>query len=376
MSFFSKNEDFDIYENFPDYEKTSPYNIKTRTITDSEYLSIPFYYKSKLKTLLTVPGMVLILLSIIAIWSITLSICDVVKGEPKAVMYLFICCMVNLFLIAITLNAYSERVKQVITKDQKVAPGEVVHILSKRSTRNVTLGAYHTIALHGSKQVVTIFARRVKRAGENVLVVVNPPPESPFLIIVPKNSLDYDLSLSQNNIKEQYFDLSEFTDYTGADLESVADHISYKEYKKIIGLKRLQAPFKYGALSTIWMFFTIVTIVLAVTIINGFFKMDAEVFFPLVIGFLCELIIEHFLCKIVFKKNNSSFKYGVLDCVIAKKIEDEHINEKNIRAVIPERKQFVNLKITPYDYKRLSLNERVKFIVNISVGEVVSIIRE
>ena len=67
MSFFSKNEDFDIYENFPDYEKTSPYNIKTRTITDSEYLSIPFYYKSKLKTLLTVPGMVLILLSIIGV---------------------------------------------------------------------------------------------------------------------------------------------------------------------------------------------------------------------------------------------------------------------------------------------------------------------
>ena len=144
MSFFSKNEDFDIYENFPDYEKTSPYNIKTRTITDSEYLSIPFYYKSKLKTIFSIPGLLLILFSIIAVWSITLCICDVVKGKPDAWLYLFICCMINLFAIAMTLAAYSDKRKQVITKDQKIAPGEVVHI------ENISRKYYTTIALHGN----------------------------------------------------------------------------------------------------------------------------------------------------------------------------------------------------------------------------------
>ena len=92
-------------------------------------------------------------------------------------------------------------------------------------------------------------------------------------------------------------------------------------------------------------------------------------------GFLCELFIEWLLCKAVFKKNDSTFEYGILECVIAKKYEDEHIDEKYIRAMIPERKQFVNLKVTTFDYKRLSLNKRVKFIVNKSTDEVIRIIR-
>ena len=370
MSLFTKQEDFDIYEKFPDYEETSPCKIKTRTITEEEYKAVPFFYKSKLKTIFSIPGLLLILFSIIAVWSITLCICDVVKGKPDAWLYLFICCMINLFAIAMTLAAYSDKRKQVITKDQKIAPGEVVHI------ENISRKYYTTIALHGSKEIIHLFFHKELKKGKTVLVVIKPPPELPYVICVPRKVVDYDLSMSQNDITESLVDSSESIDYTAADLESVAYDITPEEYKRIIRWERLLRPFKYGILSAVWLFFTIVTIVLAVIIIKSFLKVEAEVFFPLVMGFLCELFIEWLLCKAVFKKNDSTFEYGILECVIAKKYEDEHIDEKYIRAMIPERKQFVNLKVTTFDYKRLSLNERVKFIVNKSTDEVIRIIRE
>ncbi|MBE6861539.1 MAG: hypothetical protein E7497_01375 [Ruminococcus sp.] len=279
-------------------------------------------------------------------------------------------------MIAISLSAYSERRKQVITEDQQIAPGEVVHTQPvKRAPNNVPFCARHTIALHGSKQIVTIYDRQIKK-GKTVLVVINPPPASPYMICVPKNAVDYDLSTSRYEHKEPYTDPAEYADYSIAELEDVVDYISPEENKKIIHKERLLGPFKYGVLSAIWMLFTVAAIVMVVFLIKSYIARQAEVFFPLMIGFLCEIIIEWILCKAVIKKKTSYLDSGILECVVSKKFEDEHINVKCIRVVIPERKQFVNLNVTVFDYKHLSLNERVTLVVKKSTGEVRWIIRK
>ncbi len=73
------------------------------------------------------------------------------------------------FAIAMTGTVYSERSKQVITKDQQISPGEIVHIVLKRGIRKVVLGAYHTIAFHGGKQIITIYSPRVIKKGKTFL---------------------------------------------------------------------------------------------------------------------------------------------------------------------------------------------------------------
>ena len=67
---------------------------------------------------------------------------------------------------------------------------------------------------------------------------------------------------------------------------------------------------------------------------------------------------------------------GILECVIIKKFEDDNIDKKYISVAIPERKQFVNLTATHFDYKRLSLNERVTLVVNKSTSEIRYVIRK
>ncbi len=376
MNRFTKQETFDPYDRFPDYEEIRAEQIKTRTITEREYQAVHFSYKSKLNSIFTISGLLLILFSLVAVWSITLGICDIVKGEPDAWLYLFICGAVNFFAIAMTGTVYSERRKQVITKDQQISPGEIVHIVLKRGIRKVVLGAYHTIALHGGKQMITIYSPRVIKKGNTVLVVTNCNTTSPYMICVPNHAVDYRFITSNIEYPELFADPSEYIDYTMADLEDVTDPMTPWENAKINLKERLLGPFKYGAISAIWVFFTIVTIIMIVILIKSFLDRNAEVFFPLLMGFICELIIERVICKGVIKKKVSTPDSGILECVVAEKNSFGQNNTKYVRVVIPERKQFVKLNVTPLDYQRLSLNQRVTLVVKKSTCEVRWIIRK
>ncbi len=54
-------------------------------------------------------------------------------------------------------------------------------------------------------------------------------------------------------------------------------------------------------------------------LIKSFISNESEVFFPLLMGFLCEVFIELMLCKLVFKKKVSFQDYGMIECVVIKK---------------------------------------------------------
>ncbi|MBQ8727588.1 MAG: hypothetical protein IJY83_03750 [Oscillospiraceae bacterium] len=371
---FETEENFSILDEFYDYEVIGPADIKTRSITEREYQAINFSYKSKSKSIFTMQGFILILLSSIAIFCIWSSVNSIIKGEPDAFMHLFIACALSLFAIALSSIIYVERLKQVISKDEQIAPGEIVYTDIKRDYRNTVMGAYHTIALHGNKQIIKIFDRHVIKKGKTVLVIVkhNIPP---YMIRIPKEAVDYDLITNKCEYNEPFSDIEEYS-YTIGNLETIAYPISSEENEKIVLKECLLSPFKHGVISMIWMFFTIITIVMLTFLIKSFFSNESEIFFPLLIGFLCEIFIECMLCKIVFKKKVSYQDSGILECVIIKKIEDDNIDKKYISVAIPERKQFVNLTATHFDYKRLSLNERVTLVVNKSTSEIRYVIRK
>ncbi|MBP0960247.1 MAG: hypothetical protein J5992_08995, partial [Oscillospiraceae bacterium] len=89
---FETEENFSILDEFYDYEVIGPADIKTRSITEREYQAINFSYKSKSKSIFTMQGFILILLSSIAIFCIWSSVNSIIKGEPDAFMHLFIAC--------------------------------------------------------------------------------------------------------------------------------------------------------------------------------------------------------------------------------------------------------------------------------------------
>ncbi|MBR6761859.1 MAG: hypothetical protein IKM30_07495 [Oscillospiraceae bacterium] len=373
---FKKKDTFNVLDMFSDYEMIHIHQIKTRAITESEYKAVNFSYKSKFNSIFTLSGMVFVLFCIFAVCTFLYYINHILKGEPIDWMELFIWCAVNFYTIGISLAIYIERRNQVIAANQQVSPGEVVATVLKRGTKNITLGAYHTIALHGSKQIVSIYSTRVIKEGKTVLVVVNHNTKSPYMICVPKKAVDYSSITSKYEHNELLGDSSEYTDYAMADLKDVVDSITPAENAKINLKERLLGPFKYGGISAIWVFFTIVTILMAFFLIKSFTERNSEVFFPLLMGFLCELIIEHVICKGVIKKKVSPLDSGILECIVAQKTTHKHDNTKYVHAIIPERKQFVNLSVTPYDYKRLSWNERVTLVVKISTSEVRWVIRK
>lgn len=368
-------EDFSIPDEYYNYEIVGPADIKTRPLTEREYQAIKFSYKSKAKSIFTIQGFILILLSSIAALSIWFSVNSIIKGEPDAFMHLFIACALSLFAIALSSIIYVERLKQVISKDEQIAPGEIVHTDIKRDYRNTVMGAYHTIALHGNKQIIRIFDRHVIKNGKTVLVVVK-HSIPPYMIRVPNDVVDYNLTTNKREYNKSFSDLTEYDDYTMGDLETIAYPVSSEESEKIVLKERLISPFKHGTLSIIWMFFTIITIVMIAFLIKSFISNESEVFFSLLMGFLCEVFIELMLCKLVFKKKVSFQDYGMIECVVIKKIEDDNMDKKYISVAIPERKQFVNLIATYSDYKHLSLNERITLVVNKSTDEIIYVIRK
>lgn len=140
------------------------------------------------------------------------------------------------------------------------------------------------------------------------------------MICVPNHSADYRFITSNIEYPELFADPSEYIDYTMDDLEDAADPMTPWENAKINLKERLFGPFKYGAISAIWVFFTIVTIIMIVILIKSFLERNAEVFFPLLMGFICVLIIERVICKGVIKKKVSTPDSGILECVVAEKI--------------------------------------------------------
>lgn len=67
MNRITKQETFDPYDRFPDYEEISAEQIKKRTIIELEYQAVHFSYKSKLNSIFTISGLLLILFSFVAV---------------------------------------------------------------------------------------------------------------------------------------------------------------------------------------------------------------------------------------------------------------------------------------------------------------------
>lgn len=379
---FSLNEKYRELDQFTDYEKISLFEMKTRTITEQEYKSVPFIFKSKLQSLFTPSGILLVIFSILALCNLIYSVYLIITGQPDGWMTLFITSALSLFSISLTLLCYRDRLKQVITKNEQVTAGEVAEMIEDKGSKGTVLGAYHIVALHGSRKIVFVYNKKPFKKGRTVLVVIKSGTK-PYLIPVPKEATDYDMNPGESDYRNEgavpteYDDCdrtvpTEFDNYERTDVRSVIRSITPEEYGEIPEKNRGVHPFKHGYVSVLWVIFTVAAIVMVVFLIKYFRERNAEMFFPLLVGFLCEMIIDLILCAIVFKKDVSQKDSCFLDCVIIKKyiVNGEHY----IKAAIPETKQFIDhMKISGYQYENLSQNSHVSLCISRTTYEITHI---
>lgn len=237
--------------NYHSYERTDISAIVYRRIMPTEYNSLPSSSTSVSGKILSGAGLAVLICVLIAIGSIIYLMTDEKADAMAAIIYL----PLDLAIISFSIFNLYIKLKQLITPESMVVPGEIVDKEVHRGYRTGTSYTY-TIALHGAKQLTTYKAvNKNYSIGTHLLIVKY--TNQPFIIPVPEYAIDYSSSennSTQNELSEiSRANVCDYTDYQKVSFNEMPRYrMTQEEYISLPKKMRSCSPASRGLASATW----------------------------------------------------------------------------------------------------------------------------
>ena len=351
------------------YSQVGKEQLCLRRIKDTEFRAVPENNKSKMSLMFKSRlGVFFIIVVIVSVWNMSYCFKNIMTHEKDAWMMLLIFSMCDLLFLVFSGVGTFARMDEIVTEDSLVLAGEVTEVHLNRGSKGAVISADHYIAIHGSEQMVMIENRNPIMTGSTVLIIKSPKCKY-HLIEIPQSCADFD-AVGENFGEE----LSDGTTFTAADLSEYEkitldkvrkEPLTSPELSSIPYKFRGAAPFSHGSATVCWVIFTVIAIIMLAILHKARVERNAELFFPLLCGFLCEFFIELFITSAVMGKRLSNKMCYYFDCVVIRKNIDVGLGL--ISVIIPDRKQYIDaLHIDRELYDSLPVNEPVRLYYNLN----------
>lgn len=361
MSMLRKKETEAPLELYTGYKHITKDDLHLRPITDAEYEAVSGKFKSNLRLSLTAPGFVFLGGVLWAIGGLKYSISSILQHDPEGWLKLFVLVMVDMFILSLSAAAMLAKKDKFISDDSLVTSGEVIGLTLLKGNRGSVVGGRHVIALHGSKELITIEEDTPIEAG-NIVLMVKSKSMNVHIFRIPEdatdlyyNVSDYSYEINSNN----KLPVDDYSEYKKIPVQYADKHlVTELEYEEIPLKYRSVRPLGYGSTSAVWVIMTIISVILAVALyLNRHNRI--EVFLSILIVFILDMLIELFLTKVVLTKKIKSQNTFCTECVpISKGKASGHCF---ISAIIPEKKLYIErIEIAPDQFDHIPVNEPVK----------------
>ena len=335
--------------------------LRLRTITQTEYDAVPFRYKTTLGLLLCRSGIMLLLAVLFTIATIIGTIVGAMRGENVWIA-IFVYGAIDLFFISIPLVGVQERLTMRITPDTLVTAGEVKACERVRSRRGTVLRGIHTVEIPADDVSVTVTQLVPINSGTTVLVAKS-TRTAMFLVPIAREAADFGLHPESERVTAHHLDQSGALDLEGYRKTTMpADVLHAVEpelYQTIPAAYRGRRPFGHGWVSGFWVGWTLLTLVMLVLLVRYAMEHRAEVFFPLMMGFLCVGAVELIVSPTVLRVPLPQMKSVYVACVpIGKKQVNGHCY---VHAAFPEKKALVeDIEIEPMLFDAVPIGRTVR----------------
>lgn len=336
----NENFDPDIYSG---YSHTETEMLRLRRITREEYEAIPLKYRSRAMMLLSLTGLFFAICAVLTLCGLIVSVIDIIYDEKNAVAGLMVSVFVGGSFTAFAGFALSQKLDRLVSPDSLAAAGTVISAEDTSSNRYDPSRYKYRIALPSNQTVVTVRERHFIDKGATVLIIKSPAMQY-HLVEIPASAADLTSTAKDYSAEilggrySPCYDLSEFDKIELAYAEK--HMLSDSEYESIPKAFRSVNPFRRGWVTVFWLAFTLLTLILLAFLIKSGRAHDSLVFFPLMAGFICDMIIELFLTNIALKNPLPRSSTYCIDCIATSKAS--LTGQGMISAVIPEKKQYIS----------------------------------
>ena len=376
MLSYRNKEDTSIPEMYRDFTPVDCERLFLRDITDKEYSSVESLYKDKFRLFFTAPGIALIFFLLFFGGGVLHSLGTIAKHESDGWMMLFIFSMAGLLMCVTSYLAVIAKTDKFVSKNALVTAGIVVKISIIRGSRGGVAGAYHVIALPGSRQLVTIKDNPPIPEGCTVLIVRS-QRKLYHVYAVPSWAADLDRAPEGYSYEIASAANIPGDDYLTYDKVSLSQtrprRLSDYEYKEIPARYRTVSILGHGATSVCWVFFALLSIGLLLGAIHSFKTHNTEALIITLVGFFCSMIIDLIISPEIFRQQLPKGMTSCVECIPIKK--SKIMGRCLISAVFPENRQYVdNIEVDPAQYDSIYENVPVKlyFSSNLNIIKYVS----
>jgi len=356
--FGSNKKDKNNFQLHSSYEYIDISAIVYRKITPNEYNSLPSSSTSVSGKILSGAGLAVLICVFLAISSIIYLLTDKKADAMAAIIFIPLDFAIVSFSI---LNLYA-KLKQLITPETMVVPGEITDKEVHRGYRTGTSYTY-TIALHGAKKLTTctVIGKNYS-IGTNVLIVKY--TNQPFIVTVPEYAIDYS-DAENNNVQNELSEISQSKTYDYSNYQKVSFNemtryrMTQEEYISLPKKMRSCSPASRGLASITW-FISLIIGAASAAYISHIRKSEQtdSLVVPLFLLILSAGIVL-FLFGMVFgrplKINSSSYTNGV---IIEKSINS---GKCYMTVIFPESRQYIqNIQAPKEYYSKIMINESAK----------------
>ena len=349
------------------YSLTEPDHLHLRSMTDDEYNALPDKCKDKQKLFFTKPGIAFIVCLGFSTWMLISAVSELMNNVPDAGMHVFISAMLALFALSFSGLAVAMQLNRFVSRDSLVTAGEVTQVTIIRGHKNSVVGGDHVIALHGSRQLVTIRDKYPVPTGTTVLIVKMRSLQF-CLYEIPSWAVSYDREETDYSAEITSAGVLPVDDYSKYDKVSVFQAqkraVSDDEYRQIPVKYRSPRPLSYGVLSVVWTITTLATAGLLATMINAKKTGNIERFMVLLVILFCVMILEIFLTSEAFKRQLPRKSTCCIECIPVRKLK--YTGNCYISVILPDKRQYIDhIMVEPDTFGIIKESETYKMYFNI-----------
>jgi len=267
MDIFGKKEKTSNLDLFSSYTITDKNRLFYRKITQGEYSALSNKYTSLSKKLISPSGLGILLCTVFILGSVYYIFTE---KDIALYMRLLIFVPLDLFVGVFAYMAVGMELRERITTESMVIPGEVVKTDVVRSGKgNTTAYIIHTVAIHGTKQLVSIKYRKLYYTGQTVLIVRK--ATDAFLVPISADAAEHDkVGSVAEELKAVNAEIPDHQDYRKIEFYQLSKYTaSDEEYMALPEDMRSCRPLRRGLTSITWLISLIITLICIAGIYNS-----------------------------------------------------------------------------------------------------------
>ncbi|MCR4796673.1 MAG: hypothetical protein K5898_16155 [Ruminococcus sp.] len=266
MDIFRKKEKMSDPDLLSSYTMTDKNRLCYRKITNGELAALPKKYTSLAKKLVSPLGLGILLCIVFILGSIYYLFTE---KDTALYMRLMVFVPLDLFVGVLTYLAADLELRERITTESMVIPGVVVKTDVVRSGKtNSKAYTVHTVAIHGTEQLVSIKYRKLYYTGQTVLIVRK--ATDAFLVPISADAAEHDkVGSVAEEFKAVNAEIPDYQYYEKIDFYQLTKYTaSDDEYKALPEDMRSCRPLGRGLTSITWLISLVITLICLIGIYN------------------------------------------------------------------------------------------------------------